>query len=62
MDAPVGGEVKGTFSRAPGLGHMLPRPQAYQAGGQDLADLGQALGGGHAIGGKGVRQAGGTFV
>ena len=50
MDALVGGEVQGTFSRSPGFGLALPRAQADQASGEDLADLGQALGGGHAVG------------
>ena len=45
MDALVGGEVQGTFSRSPGFGLALPRAQADQAGGEDLADLVQAFGG-----------------
>jgi hypothetical protein len=57
MDAPVGGEVQGTFSGSPGFGLALPRAQADQAGGKDLADFGQAFGGGHQIRVEGVRSS-----
>lgn len=39
MDALVGGEVQGTFSRSPSFGLALPRAQAKQANGENLADL-----------------------
>jgi hypothetical protein len=57
MDALVGGEVKGTVSRSSGFGLPLPRAQADQASGQDLANLGQALGGGHQVGVEGIAHA-----
>ena len=56
MDALVGGEVKGTVSRWPGFGVAPTRTQADQAGGEDLADLGEPLGGGHKVGVEGVVQ------
>ena len=56
MDALVGGEVQGTFSESPALGLALPCTQPDQPGGEDLADLGQALGGGHQVGVEGVVQ------
>jgi hypothetical protein len=62
MHAPVGGEVQGTFSRSPGFGFALARAQADQAGGEDLADLGQALGRGHQVRVEGVRQADDAFI
>ena len=55
MDALVGGEVQGKFSAVAGFSRSL-RAQADQAGGQDLADLGQALGGGHQVGIESVGQ------
>lgn len=61
MDALVAREVKGTVSRSSGFSLALTRAQADQAGGQDLADLGHALGGGHAVRIESVRQAGDTF-
>ena len=54
MDAPAGGKVQGNVSVVAGF--TLPRPQPQKAGRQDLADLGQALGGGHQIGIEGVVQ------
>lgn len=62
MDALVGGEVQGTFSRSPSFGLALPRAQANQTDSENLANLGHALGGGHAIGIESVRQAGETFI
>ena len=52
MDALVAREVKGKLSAVVGM--PLLRAQPQDAGGKDLADLGQALGGGHEVGGKGV--------
>ena len=53
MHALVGGEVQGNVSTlAQGFGLALAGAQADQAGGEDLADLGQALGGGHVVGGN----------
>ena len=57
MDALVGGEVQGTFSRSPGFGLALLGAQTDQASGQDLADLGETLGGGHQVGVEGVRSS-----
>ena len=37
-------------------GFMLPRPQPQKAGGEDLADLGEPLGGRHKVGVEGVGQ------
>ena len=45
MTALVGGEAQGTFSRSPGFGLALARTETKQAGGEDLANLGDALGG-----------------
>ena len=59
MHALVGGEVQGNVSTlAQGFGLALARAQADQAGGEDLADLGQALGGGHQVRVEGVAHAG----
>jgi hypothetical protein len=55
MDALVGGEVQRKVSA--GVGFTLPRPQPQQPGRQDLADLGQALGGRHETGIEGVAQS-----
>jgi hypothetical protein len=52
MDARGGGKVQGNVSAVAGF--MLPRPQPQKAGRQDLADLGQALGGGHKVRVEGV--------
>jgi hypothetical protein len=54
MTALVGGEVEGNVSTVTGL-RMLG-PQAEDAGGEDLADLGKPLGGGHQVGVEGVLQ------
>ena len=62
MDALVGGEVQGTFSRSPGFDVALPCSQADQAGGENLTDLVQAFGGRHAVGIESVRQASDTFI
>ena len=54
MSPPAGGEVQGKLSAVAGF--TLPRPQPQKAGGQDLADLGEPLGGGHQVGVEGVVQ------
>jgi hypothetical protein len=54
MDARGGGKVQRNVSMVAGF--MLPRPQPQKAGRQDLADLGQALGGGHQVRVEGVGQ------
>ena len=54
MDAPVGGEVQGKVSAVAFL--SLLRAKADQAGGEDLADLGEPLGGGHQVGVESVVQ------
>ncbi len=62
MDALVSGEVQGTFSRSPSFGLALPCAQAKQASGENLADLVEAFGGGHAVRVERVRQAGDAFI
>jgi hypothetical protein len=52
MTALVGGEVQGKVSAVAGLQAL--RPQAEKAGGEDLADFGEPLGGGHQVGVEGV--------
>jgi hypothetical protein len=52
MTALVGGEVQGKVSVVVGL--LGLRAQAEKAGGEDLADLGKPLGGGHQVGIEGV--------
>ena len=54
MTAPVGGEVQGKVSSVVGL--LGLRAQAEKAGGDDLSDLGEPLGGGHQVGVEGVGQ------
>ena len=54
MRALVGGEVQGKVSVVVALQAL--RAQADQAGGEDLADLGEPLGGGHQVGVEGVVQ------
>jgi hypothetical protein len=54
MDALAGGKVQGNVSVVAGF--MLPRPQPQKAGSEDLADLGEPLGGGHKVGVEGVVQ------
>ena len=54
MTALVGGEVQGKVSGVAGLQAL--RAQAQKAGGEDLADLGEPLGGGHQVGVEGVKQ------
>jgi len=54
MTALVGGEVQGNVSVVAGF--TLPRPQPQQPSGEDLADLGEPLGGGHQVGVEGVGQ------
>ena len=52
---PLGnGEVQGKLSAVAGF--TLPRPQPQKAGRQDLADLGEPLGGDHQVGIEGVRR------
>jgi len=54
MDAPAGGKVQGNVSVVAGF--TLARPQPQKAGGEDLADLGEPLGGRHKVGIEGVGQ------
>jgi hypothetical protein len=54
MEALAGGEVQGNVSVVPFL--SLLRAKADQAGGEDLADLGEPLGGGHQVGVESVVQ------
>jgi hypothetical protein len=52
MTALVGGGVEGNVSAIVGL--LTPFAQADEAAGEDLADLGKPLGGGHQVGVEGV--------
>lgn len=52
MTALGGGEVQGKVSAV--VGFLDLRAQAEDAGGEDLADLGKPLGGGHQVGVDGV--------
>ncbi len=54
MNPLVGGEVQGNVSMVAGF--TLPRPQPQKAGGEDLADLGEPLGGAHQVGVESVVQ------
>ena len=54
MNPPGGGEVQGKLSAVAFL--SLLRAKADQAGGEDLADLGEPFGGGHKVGVEGVGQ------
>jgi hypothetical protein len=54
MTALVGVEVEGNVSAV--LGFLGLRAQAKKTGGEDLADLGEPLGGGHQVGIEGVVQ------
>jgi hypothetical protein len=54
MTALGSGEGKGKVSAVAGLRRLRPQPQ--DARGQDLADLGETFGGGHAVGVEGVVQ------
>jgi hypothetical protein len=56
MHASVGGEVDANLLRGAALRSAQARPDAQDAGGQDLGDLIQALGRGHEVGAEGVRQ------
>jgi hypothetical protein len=49
-----GGEVQRSFSAVATLPSLRAKPQ--KAGGEDLADLGEPLGGGHQVGVQGVFQ------
>ena len=55
MDAPAASEVQGKLSAVAFL--SLLSAKADQTGGEDLADLGKALGGGHQVRVEAVRQA-----
>jgi hypothetical protein len=52
MTAPAGGKVQGKVSAVAGFATLRPQPQ--DAEGEDLADLGQALGRGHQVRIEGV--------
>jgi hypothetical protein len=52
MDALVGGEVQGKVSAVAGL--LALRAKPHNAGGENLTDLSNPLGGGHAVGVEGV--------
>ncbi|MGZ9006497.1 MAG: hypothetical protein ACXW20_22220 [Burkholderiales bacterium] len=54
MTALVGGEVQGNVSQI--VSFLGLRAEAENAGGEDLADLGEPLGGGHYVGVEGVVQ------
>jgi hypothetical protein len=54
MTAPGGGEVEGNVSVV--LGFFGLRAHAEKAGGEDLANLGEPLGGGHQVGVEGLVQ------
>ena len=55
MTASPGREVDANLLRGAALGSAQPRAGAQDAGGQDLGDLVEALGGGHEVGVEGVR-------
>ena len=54
MTALVGGEVQRKVSAVATLPSLRAKPQ--KAGGEDLADLGEPLGGAHQVGVEGVGQ------
>ena len=54
MDAPAASEVQGKLSAVAFL--SLLSAKADQTGGEDLADLGEPLGGGHKVGVESVVQ------
>ena len=56
MTALPGREVDANLLRGAAPGSAQPRPDAQDAGGQDLGDLVEALGRGHQIRTEGVRQ------
>jgi hypothetical protein len=56
MTASPGREVDANLLRGAAPGSAQPRAHAQDAGGQDLGDLVEALGGGHEVGVKGVGQ------
>jgi hypothetical protein len=60
MDALGGGEVQGKLSAVATLSSLRAKPQ--EPGGEDLADLGQALGRGHQIGVEAVRASHGCAL
>ena len=55
MTASVGREVDANLLRGAAPGSAQPRAQPQDAGGQDLGNLVEALGGGHEVGVQGVR-------
>jgi hypothetical protein len=54
MTASPGREVDANLLRGAALGSAQARAEPQEAGGQDLGDLVQALGGGHQVGVEGV--------
>ena len=54
MDAPAASEVQGKLSAVATLPSLRAKPQ--KAGGEDLADLGEPLGGSHEVGVESVVQ------
>jgi hypothetical protein len=64
MTASPGREVDANLLRRAAPGSAQARANAEDAGGQDLCDLIQALGGSHEVGAKGVRHRAGcrTFA
>ena len=54
MDAPAASEVQGKLSAVAILSSLCAKPE--KAGSEDLADLGEPLGGGHEVGVEGVVQ------
>ena len=55
MTASPGREVDANLLRGAALGSAQPRAEAQDAGGQDLGDLVEALGGAHEVGVEAVR-------
>jgi hypothetical protein len=54
MTASPGREVDANLLCGAAPGSAQPRPEPHDAGGQDLGDLVEALGGGHEVGVEGV--------
>jgi len=57
MTASPGREVDANLLRGAALGSAQPRPDAQDAGSQNLGDLVEALGGGHEVGVEGIGHA-----
>lgn len=57
MTASPGREVDANLLRGAALGSAQPRAEPQDAGGQDLGDLVEALGGRHQVGVEGVTPA-----